>query len=367
MDEMVLKANLYYNISLDKVVGFEDSGEIKSLLPACNVAALMFKGVFNNWKQPLAYFLMNSSFSAHQIKNIIIKTITKLQEIGYVVIAFITDMGGNFMQAAKMLEITTDSPYFTVKEQQIAYFIDPPHAIKATRNNFYKHNIIYNDKLISWKFIEQFYEKDQKNQMRLAPKLTESHITPTNFERMQVRYATQILSATVAAGLQKLVVSGCIPNDAFVTADFVREMNNLFDIFNSSAVVHAAKYKKAFIGESFQVEFLLKMKEYLNNLRIVTKQGVDITNKVKVFKYWCQNINSLLAMWDYLHIIAPEIKFLLMRRFTQDALENFFGKIRGLNGNAVNPTPIQFYYSFKKLFSINHCTLKAGNCEQDND
>lgn len=49
--------------------------------------------------------------------------------------------------------------------------------------------------------------------MRLAPKLTDFHITFTNFEKMKVRYATQILSATVAAGLQKLIISACIPNN----------------------------------------------------------------------------------------------------------------------------------------------------------
>lgn len=71
-----------------------------------------------------------------------------MQEIGYKVVVFVTDMGGNFMQAAKMLEVTKDSPFFIVNEQQIAYFIDPPHAIKAIRNNFYKNNIFYNSKLI---------------------------------------------------------------------------------------------------------------------------------------------------------------------------------------------------------------------------
>lgn len=29
-----------------------------------------------------------------------------------------------------------------------------------------------------------------------------------------------------------------------------------------------------------------------------------------------------------------DVNFLLMRRFNQDPLENFFGKIRSLNGNA---------------------------------
>lgn len=76
------------------------------------------------------------------------------------------------------------------------------HRIKAVRNNFYKHNINCNGEFILWKFVEQFYKIDQNNEMRLAPKLTDSHIAPNNFEKMKVRYATQILSATVAAGLQ---------------------------------------------------------------------------------------------------------------------------------------------------------------------
>lgn len=38
-----------------------------------------------------------------------------------------------------------------------------------------------------------------------------------------------------------------------------------------------------------------------------------------------------------------------------------------MNGNVFNSTPIQFFYSFKKLFSIKYCTAKTGNCERDTD
>lgn len=185
----------------------------------------MLKGMCNNWKQPLAYFFLNSTFLANKLKPIIIQTIEKLQEIDYKVIAFVTDMGGNFMITAKALGVTENNPFFTVQEQQIAYFVDPPHAIKAVRNNFYKNNINYNGALILWKFVEQFYEIDKKNNIRLAPKLTDCHIAPNNFEKMKVRYATQVLSATVAASLQKLILSHFIPNDALVTVNFIRKMN----------------------------------------------------------------------------------------------------------------------------------------------
>lgn len=60
IDEMSLKAHLFYNISRDMVIGFENIGclnsENSTLLSACNVAVMMVKGVCESWKQPLSYF-----------------------------------------------------------------------------------------------------------------------------------------------------------------------------------------------------------------------------------------------------------------------------------------------------------------------
>lgn len=260
--------------------------ENQNCVPACNVAVLMLKGMCNNWKQPLAYFLLHSTFPATKLTSVIIQSIKKLQEIDCKIIAFVTDMGGNFMQMAKALGVTESSPFFIVNEQQIAYFVDPPHAIKAIRNNFYKNNIKYKDTLILWKFVEQFYEIDKRNEMRLAPKLTDCHVAPNNFRKMKVCYATQVLSATIAAGLEKLIISRFILNeDALVTVDFIRKMNDLFDIFNSSTVVYAVKYRQAFTGQDYQIQFLKEIKEYLNHLTVFSKNGTDISNKVRVLKY----------------------------------------------------------------------------------
>jgi hypothetical protein len=47
----------------------------------------------------------------------------------------------------------------------------------------------WDDRCTSWNYIEEFYSKDQN---RIAPKLTKSHIQPTNFEEMRVKFATQV-------------------------------------------------------------------------------------------------------------------------------------------------------------------------------
>ncbi|CAH1382988.1 unnamed protein product, partial [Tenebrio molitor] len=43
------------------------------------------------------------------------------------------------------------------------------------------------------------YNNDKMYDKRGVPKLTDSHISPHNFEKMKVKYAAQVLSATVAA------------------------------------------------------------------------------------------------------------------------------------------------------------------------
>lgn len=47
IDEMSLKSHLFYNITTDKVIGFEDIGysQNTSQLLACNVAVIMIKGI----------------------------------------------------------------------------------------------------------------------------------------------------------------------------------------------------------------------------------------------------------------------------------------------------------------------------------
>jgi hypothetical protein len=46
-----------------------------------------------------------------------------------------------------------------------------------------------------------FYEADKKLNCRLPPRLTDAHISLTSYENMKVKYATQLLSASVSAAL----------------------------------------------------------------------------------------------------------------------------------------------------------------------
>ncbi|XP_067209950.1 uncharacterized protein [Linepithema humile] len=107
---------------------------------------------------------------------------------------------------------------------------------------------------------------------------------------------------------------------------------------------------------------------FLQSVKVIRKNGKDITNSVKSVRCWIITINSILELWNYLNLqqSSVPIQYLLTRRLNQDCLENFFGTIKQ-SGNAFNPTSMQFYYSFKKLFSIDYIKANSGNCAADEE
>lgn len=47
---------------------------------------------------------------------------------------------------------------------------DPPQLLKNVRSNLKKSGFIVNNTEVKWCYIEQLYEDDKKNPVRMAPK-----------------------------------------------------------------------------------------------------------------------------------------------------------------------------------------------------
>ena len=70
LDEMSLKTNLFYG-----------KGE-KTATVATSAIVVMARGITENWKQPLGYFLVHESCNSTKVKEIIDEAIEKLHTIG---------------------------------------------------------------------------------------------------------------------------------------------------------------------------------------------------------------------------------------------------------------------------------------------
>ncbi|KMQ87570.1 thap domain-containing [Lasius niger] len=193
---------------------------------------------------------------ANELRIIKIECVTKLQNINLRVIAEITDMGTDYQKAAKKLGITEEIPYYIVNNQKIFYFFDPPHLIKAARNNLLNNVIKSGDKIMSWQYIEKLFEIDKENINRLVPKLAQdTHIYPNNFQRMKVKYAAQVLSFSVASAINTMTALGHLPASAKDTSEYIEKLDAAFDIFSSSSVKGKKSSRNAFVASEKQVKY----------------------------------------------------------------------------------------------------------------
>lgn len=100
---------------------------------------------------------------------------------------------------------------------------------------------------------------------------------------MKVKYAVQVLSASVASALKTLVTLDLLPTDALATSEFIETMDNLFDTFNSSNVNSKKEHKRVFTGTKSEETILLSERTYLSNIKIYNKANKDITGRIKAF------------------------------------------------------------------------------------
>lgn len=360
-DAVSIKSGIYYQQSNDKFVGFEDCGQYyKGKKPAQYAMVFMAKGLCSKWKQVLGYFLFNKSIQADILKTMIHDCITKLSSCGFHPKFIVCDQDATNRSAFSKLNICSATPYIEVHDEKIFFFYDTPHLLKSTRNIFTKYDIQIGHDIARWRHVVDFYESDKMHPIRIAPKLTDSHVDSNSFEKMKVKYASQILSRTVASGLYTYAALGGLPKEATATATFVNNMNEIFDVFNSSMRNHYRHRKCAIDGSNGNLNFLNDMRAWIQSWKLI-----GTNRQIPSVQGWLMNISSLQALWEDVSS-KYNLQYLLTRRINQDCLENFFCCIRKAGGNNYTPN-IQQLKSAMKNVVCNSMLSDAynGNCVDD--
>ena len=253
MDEISLKNHLYYDIKVDKIVGLEDYGcGQRTNKVATSGLAFLVRSISGGWKQPLGYAHVNGACPRDEMEMLLREAIDKLEGIGLKVVS---DMGSNFQSLAKHLKITPSNPWFIHNEKKYFVMFDPPHLLKCIRNNLMKYSFTFGSYTATWQHIEEFYNKNKTLSIRMAPRLTEKHIHPNGFSNMKVKFASQVLSHTVAAGLCSYVSMGNLPASALGTAELLSTFDSIFDSVNSSTLFSTKKLKCAMSDSTSHQKF----------------------------------------------------------------------------------------------------------------
>lgn len=368
-DEMKIKSFLEYSKYLDMVEGFEDLGHKGRTNKFATQATVFYvRGLYSNWKLPLAYFLTGSSMSSLILKDLIVDVIEKCTELGFNIVALVCDQGSNNYSALKHLGCCKEKPFVEIKGKTIFSIFDVPHIFKNFRNNFLKYNFKFNGQEVSFSDIKLAYNIDKSsNTSRALLKLTDSHMNPNTFQKMNCKLALQIFSNSVAAVLRTCIATGQIKSKtAVATADFVQELNNLFDCLNSKSLYSSNMYSCALNDDKpYLLNKLMKAKEWCAQLELI--QPIKVYGKVlPCFNAMEWSINSIIMIYTQQQNLG--FKYLLTSRLNQDIIENTFSVFRQRGGFNRNPTARTFRTSFR--FQARHNIMKAtdsSNCENDFD
>lgn len=362
VDAISLKTNLFYNISLDKIIGLQEVNGVQTPVLAKNALVVMIRGIFGNWKQPIGFALLAECKNSEDISIWIEQLLEKLIDVGLDIRTFVSDLGSDLICEERRSTITTEKPYFFINNRKIYYINDALHLIKSLRSNLMSSDFHYQGSVAKFEHIMQFYDIEKHKSLKLAPKLTESHINPTNFEKTKVHYATELLSNTVATAISCYIDFQAINESAKETVTFIKLINDLFDILNSSSVHSTCEYQQAFSGSATQITFMNEMLDFFKSLILINSTtGRDVTSTAKFIKGFQITITSILLLFDDLRLEG--YNNLLTIRLNQDVTDIFFGQVRS---NKKKPTSRQFMSAFRKIFFTNIIKSgKQGKCSDD--
>lgn len=239
IDEMTLRQNISFleKSSPDEVVGFATKiGDVQREISAGAKSALvvMIRCMDKGFKQAISFYLSKTGFKATELIKIVHEAIEAVNRSGFITKLLVCDQNATNRALFKLLNVSIENPYFTFQNEKIFAMFDPPHLLKSARNNLYHHNAVYMGKLIKWDHVQEFYEADIKRTPRAVPNLHKNHVILQPFGEMRVGPAKTVLSGKMASGMKTYADLKVISKDCNHTAEYCNDMDNVFDIFDTS-------------------------------------------------------------------------------------------------------------------------------------
>nr|XP_015833635.1 PREDICTED: uncharacterized protein LOC107397558 [Tribolium castaneum] len=172
--------------------------------------------------------------------------------------------------------------------------------------------------------VKAVVEEEKKVEIKIAPYLREKYLNPNHFDKMKVQGAMAILNHDTSAAIKYYISRGKISQEHSTTSWFIEIIHKWFSIMSS-------RYIKDGLSKRNSDEYLQTL-DFLNEV-------IHVTNHLYVGTrgYW-KPIQTGITLATQSVIDLQEkflcyqnFHYLLLSRFTQDALENLFSTIRSRN------------------------------------
>ena len=392
-DEVKIKNNLVWDKHSGQLVGFMDLGDPdlnfaspeKETSLATHMLVIYLRGVCTDLKYPFANFA-TTSVTSFQLLPIFWNCVFYLEKACNLwVLAVVSDGASanrKFYKLHRKIGDKTDNEVthcvvnLYAKHRYIYFFADPPHLLKTSRNCLHnsgfglQSRLMWNNgKTLMWSHIMQVYNDDLSRGLHLVPRLTHEHLHLSPYSKMKVYLAAQVLSSTVAK-----VIHRYYPSDYHATAEFCEMLDLFFDCCNVRNQVEHSRKRKEFLKpyrlQNDERFFWLKDKflSYLESWKssIQKRPGkFSDAEKAKMFlseqTFEGLKITALSLISATKFLLAEGCDFVLSERFSQDCLEEYFGRQRQLGRRNDNPDVHQFGYNDNTIRVVRSTAPMTGN------
>ena len=134
-DEMHIKKCFDFHPGKQIIEGFEDLGPLgRKLAVGTRVLVFMVRGLFTNWKQPIAFFITKNGVTNANLGFLLDTVLDALHDTGLKIRAVVSDQGTSNQSMAQG-RVTIERPHFSKNGQKIYFFFDYLHLFKNIRNN----------------------------------------------------------------------------------------------------------------------------------------------------------------------------------------------------------------------------------------
>nr|XP_054922706.1 uncharacterized protein LOC129382580 [Dermacentor andersoni] len=220
--------------------------------------------------------------------------------------------------------------------RSLHFLADAPHLLKNLRGHLVreqkicldaetvqKHRFPRNE--VRLDYIKRLCETDEKHDLKLAPHLKPKYLSPNHYEKMNVGTACAIFDHGVASAIKLLVDKDKLPKETLTTTWFLQFVHQSFALMSSRTSKMALSDLCPEKGTG-AVHFLQGVIEVFTKLQIYdagksssvwkpVHSGVIITTRTAL------RLRELM-------IKERGLKYILLSRFAQDALQNLFSTIR---------------------------------------
>ena len=363
-DEISISPSVKFFHQLKRIFGYPTLAPSKPSLCATHMLVVLARGLTTKFKVIVGWHLTAISSSRVAVKLFIQGCISSIEKRNIRVIANVSDMGiqnqslftdcgvkckrvfkyisenntikrlCSFSFSNCILSVKTNDPIF--------YIYDPMHLFKCLRNTLMLHDIFVPDEVLEFykipkisNFISFYWVREfaklQKNLKFPLIELTDSHLNPNHFEKMNVSFARRIFSRNVGAGIIRCIELNMLPEEARLTAHFILLADSWFKIISNRQRAHAlCKNHSEANEDSFNK--LLLFANFFAQCMVLNPKRHNCWAPVQ--KGILLSTRSFIDLARFL--LSQGMEFLIAARLTSDSIESLFSTLRFITGPNAN-------------------------------